>query len=591
MSDETSTIDTISFERLPEKRVSGPRLLFGYLGLFLLFVGGMNALPLLTLTVYHGNAYAWWYFLLPAALSAGLGAGLYFGLLYRKPQGRLSKVENMTLLLLVWLLAIFVSGIPYWLWGRFGGMNAVKDVVVDADGLSHVVSAFEPGGKSHAYYYFSQAMYESTSGFSSSGLTLLPTVTLPEGTYSYNLGLFRYATEAYSEFVPNVEIFFFHRALMSFTGGIGLVLILASAMNSRSGFQLYLLEGHNDRLLPNLLQSARMIFGMYCVYILLGVLLLCLEGVTFFDALCYSMAAVSTGGFGTHATSVAFFTRALGTTRGILVELTVTLLMILGMISFIVHYFVLTRKFRKAFRHYEFYVFLTIFVLFYPMMVYGLYQKYQNVGDAFRFGLFEFFSYLSTSGFSSVDSYLPVVDAQLYGPNVLGSIPAPAFFAMIILPILGGFTGSTSGGLKMNRVGDLFLGLHWSLKDAVERKEVITTHYTEKYGEKVPTDKDDLTDAFTYLVLYLSTIFLLASVLMLTGYDPQLSIFEVSSALAGLGESVGIGLSASLSGQFWVLWVQIIAMFLGRLEIRIVIYFFKDLTRSGRNFRNIYVRR
>ena len=103
------------------------------------------------------------------------------------------------------------------------------------------------------------------------------------------------------------HLFLMHRSTILFFGGIGLVLVMLSVLSDTYGMRLYAAEGHNDRLLPNLLKSARIILTMYLCYILSGVALYCLFGMPLFDALIHSIGALSTGGFSSHAQSIGYY--------------------------------------------------------------------------------------------------------------------------------------------------------------------------------------------------------------------------------------------------------------------------------------------
>ncbi len=586
--DDSPVIEACLEKRNVQKKpVQGLKLILGYLGIFLILIGAMTLLPLLVLPFYQDNSYAWWYFFLPGSLSIFFGV-LQYLFIAKKPQGRLRGAEDVTLLIMVWVIAILVSSFPYLIWGHMGGKN---QITFDENGQA-IISELA-GGPSHMYYYFTQAISESASGFASAGLTTFPAFSMPAGTYTYNAGQFTFTISSpMMEFLPNTQIFLFHRALMSFVGGVGLVLILSSAISSRSGFQLYLLEGHNDKLMPNLLESARHMFSMYCIFIVSGIALYLCCGMSFFDALCYAMAAVSTGGFGTHAGSIFYFSTVLGETRGIFIEIITEILMYLGMVSFLIHYFFYKRKFRKALFTYEVFVFLGVVLIFYPIFVTGLAQEYHSISKGFRYGTFEFMTYISTTGFSSIPDYnfLDNAGSSAYAIfNTTLPLGKPVVYAaMCILPFLGGFGGSTSGGLKLYRVGDIVLNLRWDLEKKIHREEVITTHYVRKYGEKTPVSEGDLKDSLTYLSLYLLCHVILVIILCAFGYPLQQSIFDCTSAFAGLGETCGLYASTSLLHQWGALWALIGAMFLGRLEINVVLIFIQKNILETSHSRNIY---
>ena len=576
----------INIKKDNKEVITGSKLIIGYIGLFMMLSGIIVAIPLISLLYYYDCYYAWWYYLVPALLSISIGFLLY-SLIRKKNVGKLLQSEAMFLTIFIWIIAILINAIPFYIWGHMGGYNAIKGVTVGT--IQGVKSYFYPvtnqtyyyveGGKDHTFYYFTQAIFESTSGFCSVGLTLLPSVKINPGTYNYNFHLFSYqVSEGFSEFLPGTEIFQLHRALLTFVGGIGLVLILTSALSDKSSFQIYLLEGHSDKLLPNLAKSARSIFLIYVSLLGVSVMAYCCCGMTFFDSLCYSMAALSTGGFATHSTSMMFFELALGRSRAIAIETITIIMMFLGAVSFLLHHFFFHRNFKKVFLHYENLVFILIIIIFLPMITVGfstpsssltslipfdevIYNYYTGY-DSFRHGIFEFFSFITTTGFSSIPSYKS---------NAMSPL---AYCSFIILPILGGMGGSTAGGIKLFRIGDIYISLKESLLKKVRKQEVVHTNFVYKYGEKVPVSSSALKSSVNYSLIYLFSLVFFTLIIICFGYPLQDTFFEVSSSLAGLGETSGLTMMASNLHHWGVLWTLCFSMLLGRLEIVIALVMF-----------------
>ena len=128
-------------------------------------------------------------------------------------------------------------------------------------------------------YNFTQAVFECTSGYTTTGLSVVDVSKCP-------------------------KIFLLYRSVMLFVGGIGLVLVLTCAVSDRYGLRLFNAEGHTDKLLPNLKKSARVILSIYSVYIILGIIAYVIAGMPLFDAINHSIAALSTGGFSTQKESL-----------------------------------------------------------------------------------------------------------------------------------------------------------------------------------------------------------------------------------------------------------------------------------------------
>lgn len=110
--------------------------------------------------------------------------------------------------------------------------------------------------------------------------------------------------------------------------------------------RLYHAEGHSDRLLPNLVESARLIIGIYSGYILSGTLLYVFFGMNFLDAFNHAAAALSTGGFSTHPESIGYY-------QSLAIEIITIVLMLLGSTNFFVHLLRINGKFKEFFLHCE----------------------------------------------------------------------------------------------------------------------------------------------------------------------------------------------------------------------------------------------
>ncbi len=165
---------------------------------------------------------------------------------------------------------------------------------------------------------FTQAYFEAMSGWTTTGLSVVDVTKAP-------------------------MLFLFFRSVMQFFGGFGIVLVVVSALSESLGMRLYTAEGHNDKLLPNLAKSARMILKIYVGYFIAGTVLYVIFGMPVFDAVNHCMAALSTGGFSTKADSI-------GAYNSLPIELVTVILMLLGETNFFANMLLVRRKFRAFFR-------------------------------------------------------------------------------------------------------------------------------------------------------------------------------------------------------------------------------------------------
>lgn len=478
------------------------RLVFFYLSIFIMMIGFILLLPLLVLPFYPEEANQAYCFLIPGITTICIGF-LLRHLLRNTKIIKLDKNYDSFLLVMIWLLAIIISTVPWMLKGD---------------------------------YNFTQACFEMTSGYSTTGLSVVDVDHTP-------------------------HIFLMFRSITLFVGGVGFVLIITSAFSDKYGLNLYNAEGHNDRLMPNLKNSARLILSFYSIYILVGTLAYIIFGMPVFDAINTSIAALSTGGFSVIGESIYGY-------HSLPVEIVTIILMILGQTNFMLHLHFFRRQFRQYFNHCETKFFIFLFVTFVTIMTINLLQASYttSIPESIRVSVFQFVTCLTTTGFVSVK------DMTLLPPGFIT--------AMIMMMLVGGDQESTGGGIKQYRVIVVLKGIYYSIKESILNSHVITSHHVYKTGEKCLLPDDEIRSTTTYVMFYILLFFLGSLIFTLYGYSLQDSMFEFSSAISTVGLSVGI---TNYNASGVILWTAIVGMFLGRMEIMVV---FKAILRAKRDIQN-----
>jgi trk system potassium uptake protein TrkH len=524
------------------RTAGGYKLIFGYLGIFIALIGVITLIPLLMIAFYWDEWRCWADFAIPGLASIVLGLGLFFGFLYKAEKQQLAKHQDSVLLVLIWLFAVAMGAFPFFLMGK-------------VDGAAHT-------------YSYSEAFFESTSGYATTGFTVFLDVLDAKAAYGIDA------------FCPHV--FLFYRSFTQFIGGVGLVLIVASVISDRYGMKLYYAEGHNDKLLPNLAKSAKFILSIYTAYIVLGTLALWLFGMDWFEALNHSIAALATGGFSTRSTSITYFIDSAYTGNGLLpynqvgMEITMCVLMLLGATSFVLHLSIITFKWKKFFKDCEvrfIAVFLIVVIL---LMSLGISIQYENMNsageigsygtsfwNALHYATFQAISCLTTTGFSNVAAIVH-----------LGS---GALFLSVICMIIGGGMGSTAGAIKQYRVIVIAKEIYWDFKYRLTPSRMMYPHLITRAGETKEVDVSEYRDCSLYALFYLSVLAVGSLALSyLPGYNFQEGIYEFASGLSGTGNTIidFIAYKASYAlYQYDIsLWILSFAMFIGRLEI-VPVYF------------------
>jgi trk system potassium uptake protein TrkH len=458
------------------------RAILGYTGLLSLIASLLILSPLALLIVYRQELASAWGFLLPG-LVLGLPSLYVWRRLTPRPAESLTMPEGAVIVVLTWLLATLAGAIPF----MFSGMG------------------------------FTHALFESTSGWTTAGLSVLDV-----GQAS--------------------PLLLFYRSVTQLAGGAGLAILMLSTLTGPLGPGLAVVEGRQEQLLPHVRRSARLVLTLYAGYNVAGILALRLAGMTWFDAINHAFSALSTGGFSTQAQSIAYW-------RNPVIEGVIIVLMLLGMLNFLTAYTFLRTKFRATARNSEVRQSAILIVLGVVVLFFGVTGGlYATTGEGLRVAIFNAVSALSTTGFATVD----------FGRwNGLG------WLVLILFMLIGGGAGSTAGGIKQYRIHVLSKGLLWEFRRRLLPRRAVTEPDVWQGEQRLFISDMQLRQVSMFVFLYVAVFVAGSGIIAAYGYPMQDSLFEFASALSTVGISVGITTADAPAG---VLWVEMLAMFLGRLE-------------------------
>jgi len=436
---------------------------------------------------HRGEWGAWKDFTIPAVALFLLGMTLWRGFHSRRA-ATINILEGGVIVLLSWIIIILFSAFPF-------------------------ITAL--------HLNFTQAVFEAVSGWTTTGLSVVDVTKAPRAILIW-------------------------RSTIQLAGGAGLAIIMISSIAGPVGPGLAFAEGRTDQLVPHVRKSAKLVMTIYLGYAIVGTLAYIFAGMSSFDAVNHSFAAVSTGGFSTVPESI-------GRWNSVTIEAVTITLMILGNLNFLTAYLMLNGKFRAVGRNGE--VRLMAFVL--PVSAFLLFFLvcrgfYPTLEKGARVAIFETVSALTTTGFSTV-SY--------------NNWPAFGWFLLIVLMLVGGGTCSTAGGIKQYRIYLLYKSLGWEFKRYFLPRTAVVENYVWQ-GENKDYIKDDrIRQTSLFLFLYLICYVLSVGILTAHGFNLPESMFESASSLGTVGISVGV---TSASAPPIVLWTETLGMFLGRLEFFIV---------------------
>jgi trk system potassium uptake protein TrkH len=412
----------------------------------------------------------------------------------------LSWMQGMAVVSLSWLVAMLLGALPLYL-------------------------------SAHWKSYL-DACFDAMSGFATTGLTLVQ--DLDHLSYTHNLW----------------------RHLIMFIGGQGIVIVaLSFFVKGLSGaFKMYVGEARDERVLPNVVQTARFIWLVSIVYLILGTMALGISGIfngmkvfnAFFHGACIFMAAFDTGGFSPQSQNTLYY-------HSLPYEVITLVIMLLGAINFKLHYQLWTGKFKEIVKNIETrMLFMTISITFLITAV-SLSQMnvYPKAVILFRKGFYQLLSGHTGTGFMTI-----------YARQFINEWGHLALLAVICAMALGGGTCSTTGAIKMLRIGIIFKAFKEDIKRIIlpERAIVVQKfHHIKDIFLEDKQARSALLITLAYLALYAAG----AIVGMLLGYPFLDSLFESTSAAANVGLSCGIT-QASMPGVLKVTYI--IQMWAGRLE-------------------------
>lgn len=428
---------------------------------------------------------------------------LTFGLILTKlcrTEKDLSWMQGMIVVSLSWLAATVLGAIPLFLSGHWKS--------------------------------FLDACFDAMSGFATTGLVLVQ--DLDHLSYTHN----------------------FWRHLIMFIGGQGIVIVAISffVKGAAGAFKMYVGEARDEKILPNVIHTSRFIWLVSIVYLILGTLALGLTGIlngmkpvnAFFHGACNFMAAFDTGGFSPQSQNILYY-------HSLPYEVITVVIMILGALNFKLHYHLWIGNRKEIWKNIETTgLFITIIITFFITAV-GLTQSliYPKAIVLFRKGFYQLISGHTGTGFQTI-----------YPIQYINEWNHLALVGVIFAMALGGAVCSTTGAIKMLRIGIIFKALLEDIKRIILPEKAIIVQKFHHIKEAFLTDKQ-VRAAFLITLAYLVLYGIGAIIGMFYGHPFLNSLFESTSAAANVGLSCGITGAGMPSG---LKITYILQMWAGRLE-------------------------
>ena len=382
------------------------------------------------------------------------------------------------------------------------------------------------------------SLFESVSGFTTTGASILNDIeSLPRG-----LQLWRIST--------------------AWVGGIGIVTLFSmlagkSDKTTLSGAEISNVARESLAGEKNASFTNRMLIT-YIALTFVTLFSLKLTGMGWFDAATNAMSACSTCGFCSRNTSIAFYANPAA-------EIVLTV----AMLAAGVHFGILFLAFLKGRPRYiwkseTIKVFLSlvgiaIVIVTTDLMIRG---NYFSFAQALRDASFQVASISTTTGFATQDTTL---------------WPPLSMSVLIICSLICGCSGSTSGGIKVDRVILAAKGIYRKVKLTVDPNGI----YSVRVDGRARTE-EQVSDAYGYIFCYLNLMVVFAAVNIAFGQDFTTGVTASIACIGNVGPGFGDVGSMSNYADFPAIlkFTGMIEMLIGRLEIFPVLYLFRSIRNS-----------
>ena len=369
---------------------------------------------------------------------------------------------------------------------------------------------------------FTDALFETISGFTTTGASILSDV------------------ECLSRSI------LFWRSFTHWIGGMGVLVFLLAVVPMSGGSNMNLMRAESPgpsvgKLVPKVGHTASILYLIYIVMTIVQIILMLLGGVSLFDAATLSFGTAGTGGFGVRNDSLASYSPY--------IQWIVAIFMTLFGVNFNAYYFILYRKWKKAFEMEEVRFYLLIMLSITGIIVLDVCHASLSTGHTVRDAFFQVSSLMTSTGYSSLDYDLWPVTSKIL---------------LLLAMFIGACAGSTGGGIKVSRIMILLKTIKKELNSYMHPKSIRKIKMDGK-----PVEHEVIRAVNVFFITFMM---LLAFSVIMVSFDGQGLVTTFSGVLACLN-NIGPGMEMAGPtenfGSFSILskYVLMFDMLAGRLEL------------------------
>ncbi len=472
----------------------------------ILMVEAVFMLPALLIAVYHREQDTVFGFL--TAMAVTLVTALFLYLLCRKARKGFYAREGLVCVGASWIMMSLLGCLPFYFSGEIP--------------------------------HFIDALFETVSGFTTTGASILPEV---ESMSMGNL---------------------YWRSFTHWLGGMGVlvfVLAISRGREKNDGSTMHLLRAESpgpkvEKLVPKMKDTTKILYVIYMFLTFLNVVFLLLGRMPLFDAVCTAFGTAGTGGFGIRNDSIAGYSPYL--------QNVCTVFMLLFGVNFSCYYMLTIRQVKNVFRDEELRFYLGVVVGSILLIAWNVRGFYTTAGETLRHAAFQVASIVTTTGFATTDFDL-----------------WPSFSKAILLGlmIVGACAGSTGGGFKCGRTLLLIKSLRRNVRQILHPRKVQVVRVNgQMVDERVLDNTNAYLAAYAFIVVFSFIVISIDGFSPMTNFSAVLACFNnIGPGLEGVGPTCNFGDYGLISKA-----LLIVDMLAGRLEIFPILILFSRSTWSGR---------
>lgn len=340
---------------------------------------------------------------------------------------------------------------------------------------------------------FADALFETVSGLSTTGATILTDV----------------------EALPKSLLFW--RSFSHWIGGMGVLVFLVALLPLSGGGNLHLMRAEStgpavSKIVPKVKSSAKIIYLIYIAMTVLEIVLLLCGGLDVFSALTLSFGTAGTGGFGILNSGMADYSSY--------VQIVITVFMFLFGIDFSLYYLVLIGKFKDAIKSEEMRSYVGMVAAAIVLITINICSTFASVGEAIKHAAFQVASVVTTTGYATVDFNL---------------WPEFSKAVLVMLMLVGACAGSTGGGIKVSRILILLKSIIKEIKVAAHPKSTVKVNLNGR-----PVEHETVRAVNVYMGTFMVIVVLSTLIVSLDNFDFTTNLTSVLATLNNIGPGLNL---------------------------------------------------